>query len=462
MFLQLHKSVPHDKCGVCGISDHPEAAKLTYFSLYALQHRGQKGAGLISHNGNRTMAYKGVGLVPEIFTEENLLSLKGDTALGHVLGTDSENVSMADIQPFTASHRGRAISVAHNGSITNIQALQNEIAMDGAIFHSGIDSEVVVHLLARCGDLSLDAALLSVFTGIKGAFSMLLMVDDTLIAVRDPHGFRPLCLGRLPEGGYVVASETCALDLIEAQYLREIEPGEILMIDADGPRSVYLTRAHSRFCVFEQVYFARPDSTIFGIDVYQSRKRMGEALARECRVDADMVIPFPDSGTFAALGYAQATRIPFEMGLIRNHYIGRTFLPSARTDRDLAVRVKLNPVRSLLHGKRVVIVDDSAISGATVASKVRALRKAGALGVHLLVSCPPIRFPCDYGIHFPASDKLLATGKSADRIRDELGLDTLHYLSLEGLLMAAGGGESSYCTACMDSNSPLAHGTEMA
>ncbi|MDT8335832.1 MAG: amidophosphoribosyltransferase [Desulfurivibrionaceae bacterium] len=316
-------------------------------------------------------------------------------------------------------------------------------------------------LLARCGSLNLDAALQSVFAGIKGAFSMLLMVDNTLVAVRDPHGFRPLCLGRLPEGGYVVASETCALDLIEAQYLRDIEPGEILLVDADGLRSINLVKEQPRFCVFEQVYFARPDSTIFGIDVYQSRKRMGEALAGECRVDADMVIPFPDSGTFAALGYAQAAGIPFEMGLIRNHYIGRTFLPSARTDRDLAVRVKLNPVRSLLHGKRVVIVDDSAISGVTVASKVRALRKAGAREVHLLVSCPPIRFPCDYGIHFPARDKLLATGKSFDRIRDKLGLDTLHYLSLEGLLKAAGGGESSYCTACMDSGSPLTHGSEM-
>lgn len=371
--------------------------------------------------------------------------------MGHVLDTTSGDTSMGDIQPFTATHRGRTISVAHNGSITNLQALHRDLQADGAIFRSGIAGEVIAHLLARCGDLNLDAALQSVFAGIEGAYSMLLMVDDTLIAVRDSHGFRPLCLGRLHNGGYVVASETCALDLIEAQYLRDVEPGEILLMDAEGLRSIHLAPESPRFCLFEQVYFSRPDSAIFGVDVYKSRKRMGEVLARECRVDADLVIPFPDSGTYAALGYAQAAGLPFEMGLVRNHYIGRTFLPSVRIGRELAVRMKLNPVRSLLRGKRVVIVDDSAISGATVSIKIRSLREAGAREVHLLVSCPPIRFSCDYGINFPAPDLLLANNGSVTEIRDSLGLDTLYYLSLQGLLKAAGGGETSYCTACMNS-----------
>lgn len=434
---------------------------MTCFGLYALQHRGQKGAGLVVHDGNQTRTHKGIGLVSEIFSEESLHSLKGNIALGHVLDSTSGDTSIDSIQPFIANHRGRAISVAHNGCITNLQSLRNELQADGAIFHSSIDSEIVVHLLARSGDMRLEAALQAIFTKVKGAYSMLLLVGDTLVAARDPHGYRPLCLGRLHGGGYVVASETCALDLIEAEYLRDIEPGEILLIDADGLRSLSLAEKQPRFCIFEQVYFARPDSNIFGINVYQSRKCMGEELARECRVEADLVIPFPASGTYAALGYAQAAGIPFEMGIIRNHYIGRTFIESARTGRALAVRMKLNPIRSLLRGKRVIIVDDSAISGATVLSKVHSLREAGVREIHLLVGCQPIRFPCEYGIHFPARDKLLADGKSIDRIREKLGLDSLHYLSLKGMLKAAGGGIDAYCKACMDGICPLAPDPDM-
>lgn len=456
MSLQTESLRPRDKCGVCGISGHPEAARLTCFGLYALQHRGQKSAGMVSHDGSRTWMHKGIGLVSEVFTEKNLLSLHGNKALGHVLDSPMNDSSLANIQPFTANHQGRSISVALNGNITNSEALRNELQAAGAIFHSQADGEIVAHLLARCGEMALDSALQHVFARITGAFSMLLLVDGTLIAVRDPHGFRPLCFGRLHNGGYVVASETCALDLIEAQYLRDIEPGEIMLIGPDGRlRSNFPPKKPTRFCVFEQVYLARPDSTIFGINVYQSRKRMGETLADECRIDADLVMPFPDSGTHAALGYAQATGMPFEMGLIRNHYIGRTFLPSARSDRDLAVRMKFNPVRPLLRGKRVVIVDDSAISGATASSKVRSLREAGAQEVHLLVSCPPIRFACDYGIHFPQREKLLATGKSIDQIRAQLDLDTLHFLSLEGLLKAANGGSGAYCATCLDGTDPL-------
>ncbi|MCL7488621.1 MAG: amidophosphoribosyltransferase [Desulfobulbaceae bacterium] len=460
MPYQSTKRIPRDKCGVFGIFGHPEAARLAYFGLYALQHRGQKSAGIVSHDGYRTWMHRGIGLVPVVFTEENLLYLKGSTALGHVLDS-SGDIATVDVQPFTATHKGRAISVAHNGSITNIRELRQELQAQGAIFHSATDSEVVVHFLARCGDMGLDAALQTIFSKIKGAFSLLLLVDDTLVAVRDPRGFRPLCLGRLHDGGYVVASETCALDLVEAQYLRDIEPGEILLIDSNGLRSVSLERDHPRFCIFEQVYFARPDSNIFGINVYQSRKRMGEALADERRIDADLVMPFPDSGTCAALGYAQAAGIPFEMGIIRNHYIGRTFIQPTQSDRASAVRTKLNPVRSFLRGKRVIIVDDSAISGATVQSKMDALHEAGVKEVHLLVSCPPIQFPCAYGIHFPAMDRLLAHGKSIDQICKYLGLDSLHYLSLEGMTAAAGGGSNAYCKACMDGMYPLAIDPDM-
>lgn len=444
---------PRDNCGICGVVGTREAARLTCFGLHALQHRGRKGAGLISYDDNQTRTHKGIGLVSEIFAEENLCCLTGDTALGHVLDTTSGDISMVDIQPFTATHRGRTVSVAHNGSITNIETLRNDLRAVGAIFHSDNESEIIVHLLARCRDmdLDLDQALQSTFSRIKGAFSMLLLVNDTLVAIRDPHGFRPLCLGLLHNGGYIIASETCALDLIGAQYLRDIKPGEVLLINSGGLHSFFLAKEPIRFCIIEQVYFARPDSTIFGINVYQSRKRMGEALARECRPDADLVMPFSDSGTYAALGYARAIGLPFEMGFIHNHYAGRTFMHSDRTDRALAVSMKPSPVRSLLYGKRVIIVDDSAISSAAVSSKVLLLRKAGVRELHLLVSCPPIRFPCDYGIHFPASERLFANHESVAEIRDNLGLDTLYYLSLEGMLIAAGGENHSYCAACMDS-----------
>lgn len=442
---------PRDNCGICGIVGTPEAARLTCFGLYALQHRGRKGAGLASHDDNHAQTHKGIGLVSEIFAEENLCDLTGDTALGHVLDTTSGDISMVDIQPFTATHRGRTISVAHNGSITNIETLWNDLLADGAIFHSDNENEIVVHLLARCGDMDLGEALQSTFSRIKGAFSMLLLVNDTLVAIRDRHGFRPLCLGLLHNGGYVVASETCALDLIGAQYLRDIKPGEVLLINSGRLHSFFLAKEQTRFCIIEQVYFARPDSTIFGINVYRSRKRMGEVLARECRPDADLVMPFSDSGTYAALGYARAIGLPFEMGFIHNHPVGRTCIHSDRTDRALAVSMEPSPVRSLLCGKRVIIVDDSAVSSAAVSSKVNLLRKAGVRELHLLVSCPPIRFPCDYGIHFPATERLFTNHESVAEIRDTLGLDTLHYLSLEGMLTAAGGENHSYCAACMDS-----------
>jgi amidophosphoribosyltransferase len=312
-----------------------------------------------------------------------------------------------------------------------------------------MDSEIVIHLLARHIDRGLPEAVKETFAQIQGAYSLLLMTPDTMIAVRDPNGFRPLCLGVLENGAHVVASETCALDLIEAEYLREIEPGEVLIINKQGVTSHFpWAPAEKRFCIFEQVYFSRPDSDVFGVNVYTARKRMGEILAREAKIDADLVMPFPDSGNYAAIGYAKASGIPLEMGMIRNHYVGRTFIQPTQSMRDFSVKVKLNPVRSLLKGKRVIIVEDSIIRGTTGRSRVQALRQAGAKEVHMVVSCPPTRYACYYGIDFPTDSQLIASGHSVEEVRDYIGLDSLTYLSVEGLVEATGLSRDHFCLAC--------------
>jgi amidophosphoribosyltransferase len=320
-----------------------------------------------------------------------------------------------------------------------------------------MDSEVVVHLLARCADLGLEKAIIDTFEKVKGAYSILLMTEDKLIAARDPQGFRPLCLGKLNGGdAYIVASETCALDLVQAEYIRDVEPGEILIIDKDGPRTIKKeTGQRTSFCIFEHVYFARPDSDIFGFNVYSSRKRMGEILARECTIDADFVMPFPDSGNYAAIGYSQASGIPLEMGVIRNHYVGRTFIQPTQSMRDFSVRVKLNPVRSFLKGKRVIIMEDSIIRGTTGKSRVKALREAGAKEIHMVISCPPTRNPCFYGVDFPSRKELIASSKTVDEIRDYLDLDSLYYLSLEGLVEATEHPHDSFCMACFNGDYPV-------
>jgi amidophosphoribosyltransferase len=445
-----------DECGVCGIFGHEDAAKLTYFGLYALQHRGQESAGIVASNGEQVAQHRGMGLVPEVFSEEILQGLKGHLTVGHVRYSTTGASNIINAQPFTATHQGCTVAVAHNGNLVNIRSLRNELEKKGSIFQSTMDSEVVVHLLARCAQMGLDKALLDTMATIKGAFSMLLMTEKQLIAVRDPGGFRPLCLGKLGNGGYIVASETCALDLVEARYIRDIEPGEILIIDESGQRSLFMDRdqPHS-FCIFEQVYFARPDSDIFGHNVYLSRKRMGEILAREQRIDADFVMPFPDSGNYAAIGYSQASGIPLEMGVIRNHYVGRTFIQPTQSMRDFSVRVKLNPIRSFLKGKKIIIMDDSIIRGTTGRSRVKSLRKAGVREVHMLISCPPTRNPCFYGIDFPSGGELIANQKSVEEIRAYLDLDSLAYLSLPGLLEACGGKPGAYCKACFDGIYPV-------
>ncbi|MCK5227075.1 MAG: amidophosphoribosyltransferase, partial [Desulfobulbaceae bacterium] len=325
---------PREECGVCGVFGHPDAAKLTYFGLYALQHRGQESAGIVSTDGARLYEHKAMGLVPEIFTEEKIQNLKGDIALGHVRYSTTGASTITNAQPFTASHQGLYLSVAHNGNIVNIRELRERLEKKGAIFQSTMDSEVVVHLLAHNLNKGLDKAIVETFSQLEGAFSMILMTQDRLIAIRDSHGFRPLCLGKLNNGSYIVASETCAFDLVEAQYIRDVKPGEVLTITREGlASSCPLPKKKQSFCIFEHVYFARPDSDIFGVNVYSCRKKMGNILARECSIDADFVMPFPDSGNYAAIGYSQASGIPLEMGVIRNHYVGRTFIQPTQSMR---------------------------------------------------------------------------------------------------------------------------------
>jgi amidophosphoribosyltransferase len=451
---------PTHECGICGICNHKDSSKLTYFGLYALQHRGQESAGIVTSDGKKVTMYKNMGLVPEVFSEEILQTLQGHLSIGHVRYSTTGASNITNAQPLMVNHKGTTLAVAHNGNLVNSQQLRAKLEEKGSIFQTTMDSEVVLHLLARAAHQGLEAALKTTFIELKGAYSLLLMTNDTMIAVRDPDGFRPLCLGRLKNGtnaGWIVASETCALDLIEADYVRDIEPGEILIISQDGKMQSLFPwpKQNSHFCIFEQVYFARPDSDIFGINVYQTRKRMGEILAEEAKIDADFVMPFPDSGNYAAIGYSQASGIPLEMGVIRNHYVGRTFIQPTQSMRDFNVKVKLNPVRSFLKGKRVIIVEDSIIRGTTGKSRVRALRQAGALEVHMVVSCPPTRHACYYGIDFPSREQLIANAKTIEQIAEYLGLDSLHYLSLEGLVRATGMAKKDFCLACFDGNYPV-------
>jgi amidophosphoribosyltransferase len=387
-----------------------------------------------------------MGLVPEVFTEEILNSLKGHLSVGHVRYSTTGESHVLNAQPFTVKHRGGTLAVAHNGNLVNTRELRDELEEKGSIFQTTMDTEVVVHLLVHNSPKGLEAAITETFSKTKGAYSLLLMTQDQLVAVRDPGGFRPLCLGQFSNGAYIVASETCAFDLVEAQYVRDIEPGEVLIIESLFP---WPKQKHS-FCIFEHVYFARPDSDIFGVNVYQSRKQMGKVLARECQVEADLVMPFPDSGNYAAIGYSQESGIPLEMGVIRNHYIGRTFIQPTQSMRDFSVRVKLNPVRSFLEGKRVVVIEDSIIRGTTGRSRIKSLREVGVKEVHMLISCPPTRHPCYYGIDFPSSTELVAAKKSVEEIREYLDLDTLYYLSLEGMIAATGVNSDSFCKACFD------------
>ena len=449
---------PREACGIFGIYEHPEAAALTYFGLYALQHRGQESAGIAVAKNMQIVEHKGMGLVSDVFDMEHLAQLDGGSAVGHVRYSTTGSSILTNAQPFRVRHRKKSYAVAHNGNITNAHILKNELEQSGSIFQSTMDTEIFLHLFVKNLKFGFEEALVKTVSRLEGAFSFIMLTSKgEVIGVKDPHGFRPLCLGKL-NGNYVLASETCAFDLVEAEFIREIDPGEIVIIGEDGTRSIQTTAAANRaFCIFELIYFARPDSTIYGQNVYQTRKAHGRCLAREAPVDADLVMPFPDSGTYAALGYHEESGIPFEMGMIRNHYVGRTFIHPTQSMRDFGVRIKLNPVKELLKGKDLIIIEDSIIRGTTIKTRVKSLRKLGVRQVHMRVAGPPHRFPCHYGIDFSTRGELIAARKSVEELREYLGLDSLHYLSIEGLLNSTGikNPQRNFCKACFDGCYPV-------
>ena len=442
-------SGPKEYCGVFGVFGHEDAAKLTYFGLYALQHRGQESAGIVASDGRSVTEHRQMGLVADVFSEDVMKELRGHIALGHVRYSTTGSSLLKNAQPVLVNFRGNPIALGHNGNLTNARALRCDLEDHGSILSTTNDSEIIIHLLVRHLGTDIGQALLEALPHAQGAYSLGLMTEKELIAVRDPRGFRPLCLGRLSNGAWVISSETCAFDLVEAEYVRDIEPGEIVVIDKNGLRSYHMPSPETKNCIFEFVYFARPDSSIFERFVYPIRKRMGARLAEENpHLEGDLTLPFPDSGNYAGLGFGQASGIPFEFGMIRNHYVGRTFIQPSQSMRDFGVRVKLNPVKELIRGKRVIIVEDSIIRGTTSRTRVKTLRELGAKEVHMVVSCPPTRYPCFYGIDFSSRGELVAALKSVDETAKFVGLDSLHYLSLDGMVEATGFDKSKFCLAC--------------
>ncbi|MFO8074060.1 MAG: amidophosphoribosyltransferase [Polyangia bacterium] len=444
-----------DQCGVFAVVGNPEASNLAYLGLHGLQHRGQESAGIVTSDGARLHAYRRLGLVGEIFTPDAIEHLAGDRAIGHVrYSTAGEKVALGNAQPLTVHYGAGSLSVAHNGNLTNALRLREELENGGAIFQSTSDTEVLVHLIARSGSGTVDAICEALYRA-QGSFSILFLTERHLVAARDPRGIRPLCLGRLDDA-WVVASESVSFDLIGARFERDVEPGEMLVFDPDGGiQSKWpFPRGERRSCLFEYVYFARPDSRLDGVSVYHSRKRMGRTLAEESPVDADIVVPVPDSGNAAALGYSEHSGLPFEQGLIRSHYVGRTFIEPRQSIRNFGVKLKLNPNRDVLSGRRVVIVDDSLVRGTTARKIVETVRRAGAAEVHLRISSPPIRFSCRYGIDTPTDEELIAHSQETGEIGEFIGVDSLAYLSLEGLRGAVKR-DGGYCTACFDGDYPV-------
>ncbi len=447
----------HDQCGLFGVFGHPDAAHLAYMGLYALQHRGQESAGIAAGDGETLRLEKGMGLVNDVFTERRLQLLPGDRAIGHVRYSTSGDTVASNAQPYLIDcHRG-PIAVGHNGNLVNAAILRQELEAAGSIFQSTSDTEVILHLYARNHRERLEDAIAASLYKVMGAFSLVFLTREALVAARDPWGFRPLVLGRL-EGATIVASETCALDLIGAEHLRDIEPGELLVADADGVRSFKpFPPEPSAHCVFEHVYFARPDSLVFGRNVLESRLALGRQLAIESPAAADVVCPIPDSGMGAALGFSRQSGLPFEWGLIRNHYVGRTFIQPRQGERSLGVRIKLNPVRQVIEGRRVVLIDDSIVRGTTSRKIVRMVREAGAREVHMRISSPPTISPCYYGIDTPLKSELIASSHSVEEIRRFVDADSLAYLSHEGLRKAVGDEVGRrHCTACFSGRYPVA------
>ena len=464
---------PRHYCGLFGIYGHPNAAELTYYGLYALQHRGQESAGITASDGIDLRTYKGMGLVGQVFDKTILRSLPGPLAIGHVRYSTTGSSNIKNAQPLVVDCARGQIAIGHNGNLTNASRLRAELEEQGSIFQTTVDSEIILHLLAQPSKDDRAHSLEAVMRKIQGAYSLVIMGEDELIGVRDPFGFRPLVLGKLAapkedgsEGGvaYVLASETCALDLIHADYVRDLAPGEIVVIDKQGVRSVNPwadTQQPHAFCIFEFVYFARPDSDIFNKNVAQVRINLGRQLAREHPIEADLVIPVPDSGNWAAMGFAEESGIDFGNAFVRNHYVGRTFLQPTQLIRDFGVRVKLNLIEEMVVGKRVVVVDDSIVRGTTARARVITLREAGAKEVHMRVSCPPHKWPCAYGIDFPTRKELMAANNSQEQIREFLGADSLGYLSLDGMIASTGLPANEFCAACYTGQYPSPVESEM-
>lgn len=446
-----------DKCGVFGIWGDPQASYKTYLGLYALQHRGEESAGIVSNDGDKVYTHKGMGHVQDVFSEQVLADLKGNRAIGHVRYSTSGSSMLKNAQPIVVNYSKGDVAVGHNGNITNADILRSELEAYGAIFQTTTDSEIIVHLMAKPSLRNIEEGVVDALKRIDGAYCLVFLTQEFMAGARDPWGFRPLWLGKTREGAHVLASETCALDLIDATHVREVEPGEIVFINDKGVRSVRIDRKVDRHahCIFEHVYFSRPDSVIFGENVHLVRKKLGAQLAKEHPVKADIVIPVPDSGNSAALGYSEESGIPLDVGIIRNHYVGRTFIQPAQGMRDFKVKIKFNQLREVLNGKRVIVVDDSIVRGTTSRIRVKTLRQAGAKEVHLRVSCPPHLYPCAYGIDFPNRKELLASDKKIDDIRKYLECDTIGYLSMEGMLKSVKYPKDNYCTACWSGEYPV-------
>ncbi len=449
-----------EQCGVFGIFGDDEAAYKTYLGLYALQHRGEESCGIATFDGERLHCVRKMGHVQDVFNEHRIKRLHGKNAIGHVRYSTSGSSLAKNAQPILMDYSKGEVAVAHNGNLVNAELLRSELEAYGAIFQTTTDSEIVIHLMAKPTLRNVEEGVLHALNRIEGAYCFVFLTRDFVIGARDPYGFRPLWLGRTRAGAFVLASETCALDLVDAESLRELEPGEVVLISREGLRSLHVAKKPERRaqCVFEHVYFSRPDSVIFGENVHQVRKKLGHELAREHPVVADIVIPVPDSGNSAALGFSEESGIPLEVGMVRNHYVGRTFIQPAQGIRDFKVKIKFNVLKNALQGKRVVVVDDSIVRGTTSRIRVKTLRQAGAKEVHLRVSCPPHLYPCAYGIDFPSREELLAYDKSVEDIRQFLECDSIGYLSLEGMLKCVRGPAGDYCTACWTGRYPVPFG----
>lgn len=451
-----------EECGVVAIYANPEAEKLAYLGLHALQHRGQESAGIVTSNGMSLNMHKAMGLVTDIFDEEQLARLHGTLAIGHTRYSTSGDSALLNAQPILVQSNKGMMALAHNGNLVNAPEIRSRMESQGSIFQTNSDTEVIVHLIALSKEQTLPEAMADALRRVEGAFSLVMISPDRIFAARDPRGFRPLAMGVIPalpgekQDTVVFASETCAFDLIGANYVREVKPGELIVVGPEGITSrFYATPLAQSSCIFEHVYFSRPDSRVFGRPVQESREELGREMAREAPAAADIVVPVPDSGVTAAMGYAAESGIPLRFGLIRNHYIGRTFIEPRQSVRDFGVKLKLNPVRSLLEGKRVVLIDDSIVRGTTSRKIVRMVRNAGAKEVHMRISCPPTISPCFYGVDTPSKRELIGANKSIEEIREFIGADSLSYLSLEGLKKACGDGEkTTYCTACYTGKYP--------